>query len=507
MLVLLAACADSPTDPDPTPNPNPNPTPTPDPVGSVRVTTATDGDPLALDNSYTATVGTTSQAVGGNASVTLTDIPVGSATVTLGDIDARCTPTPGSASVTVTVAENATVDADFAVECLAADGEARWTAPLGGEARGTAIAPDGTAYAVSVGSIAQLVALNPDGTEQWRFDADESIGGAPSIGADGTVYFGTGLGTVYAVNPDGTEQWTYAAGGVFGVASSPAIAGDGTLYVPLDNFLDPPALTALNADGTLAWSYSTGTGVGAFTGPSVGADGTVYVGRDDETSGALIALNPDGTEKWTYATAGRPGDVAEASDGTIYAGGFGFSDGMGGFDIDGTVYAVNPDGTEKWTFPTGGLIESSPALALDGTVYIVSGSDDPGADPNIGDLWAINPDGTQQWSLSLQGCVLDGPTVGADGTVYVPVTGCVFGGVGILNAISPAGSTMWTYAVPGATKTLRGAVTIASDGTAYLASEIEGELVAVKTAASGVAASAWPMQGRDNRNSKSAAGS
>ncbi|MGD8496190.1 MAG: PQQ-binding-like beta-propeller repeat protein [Gemmatimonadales bacterium] len=502
MLIMLAGCgSEDPTGPNP--NPDPDPTPDPDPVGSVRVNATTTGDPLALDDGYSVSIGSTSQAIGANASVTLADIPVGSAMVTLGGIDSRCAATP--ASVTVTVAENATVDADFSVECLANAGEARWMSALGGEVKGTAIAADGTIYAVSVGSTARVVALDPDGTEAWRFDADEYINGAPGIGADGTIYFGTGLGTLYAVNPDGTEKWTYPAGGVFGVARSPAIAADGTLYVAVDNFLDPPSLIALNPDGSLAWTYDTGAGVGAFTGPSVAPDGTIYVGRYDDSSGMFIAVNADGTEKWTYATTGYPQEAAVAGDGTVYFGG------QAGFDgsntvIDGNLYALNADGTEAWTFPTGGIIEGSPALASDGTVYIVSGSDDPNVDPNIGDLWAINSDGTEQWTASLQGCVQEGPTVGADATVYVPVTGCVFGGVGILNAFTPGGASMWTYAVPGTTKTLGGGVTIASDGTAYLASEIEGDLVAVKTESLGLAVSDWPMQGHDNGNTKGAAG-
>lgn len=503
MLITLAGCgSEDPTGPNP--NPDPDPTPDPDPVGSVRVNATTTGDPLALDDGYSVSIGSTSQAIGANASVTLADLPVGSTTVTLGGIDTRCTATP--ASVTVTVAENATVDADFAVECLANAGEARWMTDLGGEARGTALAADGTIYAVSVGSTARVVALGPDGSESWRFDADEYINGAPSLGADGTIYFGTGLGTLYAVNPDGTEKWTYSVGGAFGVARSPAIADDGTLYVASDNFLDPPSLTALNPDGTLAWTYTAATGQATFTGPAIAPDGTIYIGLDDSTSGTFIALNSDGTEKWTFPTTGVPQEAAIAGDGTIYFGGGAAFDGVSSFVIDGNLYALNPDGTEQWSFATGGAIDGSPALAADGTVYIVSGTDDFDADPNIGDLWAVNPDGTEQWTASLQGCVLEGPTVGADATVYVPVTGCVFGGVGILNAFTPGGASMWTYTVPGTTRSLGGAVTIAADGTAYLASEIEGDLVAVKTGSLGLAVSDWPMQGHDNGNTKGAAG-
>ena len=38
------------------------------------------------------------------------------------------------------------------------------------------------------------------------------------------------------------------------------------------------------------------------------------------------------------------------------------------------LYALNPDGTQKWAFTTGDMIESSPALGADGSIYF--GSDD-----------------------------------------------------------------------------------------------------------------------------------
>jgi len=44
----------------------------------------------------------------------------------------------------------------------------------------------------------------------------------------------------------------------------------------------------------------------------------------------------------------------------------------------------NP-GNEKWKFTTGGMVESSPAIGSDGTIYV--GSDDDS-------LYAINPNGT-----------------------------------------------------------------------------------------------------------------
>jgi PQQ-like domain len=86
-------------------------------------------------------------------------------------------------------------------------------------------------YGVYIGE--KLFAYNPDGTEKWTFP---DAGGAPVIGADGTIY-AAGNGNFYAINPDGTEKWVYENADINGVwdclyrGPSPTISADGTLYV------------------------------------------------------------------------------------------------------------------------------------------------------------------------------------------------------------------------------------------------------------------------------------
>jgi outer membrane protein assembly factor BamB len=189
----------------------------------------------------------------------------------------------------------------------------------------------------------------------------------------------------------------------------------------------------------------------------------------------------------------------------VYFGGQASTDGAS-LQVDGDVYALNANGSEAWTFPTGGVIDHAPAIGADGTIYVVAGSDDPDNDPDVGTLYAINPDGTEAWSAALDGCPGGGPTVGADGAVYVPISGCRFGGSGVLEAFDSGGTPLWTFEVTGEFKVLLGSVPIAADGTAYVASQLTGEVYAVKTASLGLAASAWPKAGHDNQNSGGAAG-
>ena len=160
----------------------------------------------------------------------------------------------------------------------------------------------------------------------------------------------TGL-SPYTGSQNGVLKWKYQTG--WGIPSSPAIGADGTVYVGSGDH----NLYAINPDGILKWKYLTGRGV--WSAPAIGADGTVYVGSDD---GNLYAINPDGTLKWKYLTGGGVfSSPAIGADGTVYVGSY-----------DHSLYAVNPDGTLKWAYQTGNIVDSSPAIGADGTVYVGS---------------------------------------------------------------------------------------------------------------------------------------
>ena len=61
-------------------------------------------------------------------------------------------------------------------------------------------------------------------------------------------------------------------------------------------------------------------------------------------------------------------------------------------------------------FETGAEVASSPAIGVDGTVYI--GSDD-------GMLYAVSADGTLIWASDTGDDVRSSPSIAPDGTVYV----------------------------------------------------------------------------------------
>ena len=175
---------------------------------------------------------------------------------------------------------------------------------------------------------------------------------------------------------------------------------------------------------------------------------TYYICVDSSSgSGSQFTLSIDDSE-WQYVTNDPVNTTpAVAADGTLYFG-----------DEIGFVHAVNPNGTRRWRYAgtTGGFPTGAIAVATDGTVYC---GDDAGF------VYALNPTGTLKWKYTVGGIVGTAPAISADGTIFAKSDN------GQLFALNPDGTLKWKFAVPGATYT---SPTIALDGTIYLASDDNG---------------------------------
>jgi outer membrane protein assembly factor BamB len=242
------------------------------------------------------------------------------------------------------------------------NGTIKWkyaTSSLGDIHSSPVIGNDGTIYFGD--EDAYINALYPNGTLRWRYQTFGAVLSSPAIGDDETVYCGSHDGNLYALYPnDGTVKWKFGTGGW--VRTAPCIAEDGTIYcVSLDNYL-----YAVNPNGTMKWR----TDVGAGTSPTIGQDGTIYAGWN-----VLHAVNPvNGSIKWVFNPGPNRciegGTPAHSADGTIYCG---VIYRIGDSSQGGEIIAINPDGTEKWRETIADFrVQSAPAIAEDGTIYIGS---------------------------------------------------------------------------------------------------------------------------------------
>lgn len=288
------------------------------------------------------------------------------------------------------------------------DGSPLWTYPEGYSAPTVAVDNDGVTTVLYVaatdGALCKVKAT--DGSELWR--VAEAAGSCPVVGPDGTIY-GHWSDELVAVNPDGTEKWrfTWTRSSSHSRLEPPAIGPDGGVYVRHRS-----SLYRIRDDGdggTQVWEYRTDT-PGS---PAIGPDGSIYHAREwsigsSGTSYVVVALNPeDGAEQWRSPEF--PEDVGFA--GPVFA----------VIDSRTTVYALSKsalhaldvgNGELKWSFAVEHDTQHfvAPSVDQDGRIYV--GSSD-------GWVYAINPDGSLQWELPLYSPVNSAPAIGADGTIYV----------------------------------------------------------------------------------------
>ena len=268
-----------------------------------------------------------------------------------------------------------------------------------------AIGADGTLYFGSrIGSAGVLVAVDPGGSIRWMLNTPDRISSSPALGPDGIIHVAGGR-HVHAVDPQGEIRWTYAISpSTF--LSSPAVASDGTVYVGGDDH----ALHAINRDGSPRWTFKTGDLIRAP--PSIGADETIYVPSHD---GRLYAVDPDGSERWSVVVM-RPPEGFEGSradvnsppsigwDGAIYVLGRG-------------LFAINPDGSIRWHFDSDtSSYRTTPILGADGTIYLGSGATVTALDARGRLLWDYKP-GEAGDSSPARRHVLASPAIGVDGTI------------------------------------------------------------------------------------------
>ena len=150
---------------------------------------------------------------------------------------------------------------------------------------------------------------------------------------------------------------------------------------------------------------------------------------------------------------------------------------------DKKLYAINGKaGVKLWEFETGGIVESSPAIGSDGTVYVGSGWPDK-------KLYAINgKTGVKLWEFEAGRFVDCSPAIGSDGTVYV---GSWDKKLYAING--KAGVKLWEFETGGIVES---SPAIGSDGTVYVGSK-DKKLYAIITESKGPAKSPWPMFGQN----------
>jgi outer membrane protein assembly factor BamB len=263
---------------------------------------------------------------------------------------------------------------------------------------------------------------------KWRVELETNplavLNSYPTIGTDGTIYYGTGrdTGFLHAISPDGYEKWRLEISGC--VSTAPVLDVNGHIYFPGNR----GGLFCADTDGNLLWAIgetNPGGGSDVYTDCVVGPDGTIYTGCIVGSSHAYYcALNPDGSERWRKPLSGWPAQYPAAigQNGLIY------------IADESDLLALWPDGGEAWRYPIGDYMGSPTVVGPDGTVYAIGDS---------GWLWALAADGGLKWKRKLGlNLGIASPIVSPAGQITVAIGAEIY-------RFSPDGDLLWTARAEG----------------------------------------------------------
>jgi len=333
----------------------------------------------------------------------------------------------------------------------------KWNYTMGGTLANNnpVIGPDGTIYIGNNGD-SKVYAINTDGTLKWTYLTGGALNfDSPAIGSDGTIYIGDYTDKkLYAINPNGTLKWTSAACSGY-IVDSPTIGSNGLIYVAGGNGKNLYAFNPTNVGSSnIAAAYTVATTVSEWGTPVIDSNGNIYIPPYGsayyirEYSPTLTYLQQTNTKLPSFG-------IAIGSAGNIY-------------ETTTSKYVYNfsssPSLTSNWDITTGGALDSSPAIAADGTIYIATGA-------TVANVYALNPvNGAAKWTFTDPNggnFGYNNPAIGEDGTIYIAnaVDDYVF-------ALNPAdGSVKWSYKLEAAPYS----PAIGSDGTVYI-STADGQL-------------------------------
>lgn len=256
--------------------------------------------------------------------------------------------------------------------------------------------------AVFVGAIdGNIYGVNSVGTAlqtNWPSVAGGALS-APLLGLDGAIYAGSVNGLFVAVCPNGIDLFVQSLT-TSGIQSSVAESPDGILYFGADD----RQLRAMQLTGILNWTFSAAGPIVASPVYDTETKSIYVADRAGEVFKVDASGRPDGNFKFTAVGPISSSPALAAN--RLYVG----SD-------DGNIYAIEKDsGVIDWHFLTGNVVFSSPAVAGTQPPIVVVGSDD-------GNVYFLQDNGDSVTQIvppfAVGAAVRSSPAIGIDGTVYV----------------------------------------------------------------------------------------
>jgi Tol biopolymer transport system component len=297
--------------------------------------------------------------------------------------------------------------------------QVRWTYAYGGSSRSTPlVSADGSIY-WGYANIFDNISLL--GSTNWRAELDPNyvFGSSASFGADGNLYFmHDGL---WSFTPAGAYRWFFPYGW-YGSHAAPGIGLDGMIYGG-----GAEDMCAYRPDSSFAWCLDT-PGDAYDKTPAVGGDGTIYMpawGNLEPPytdAGILTAISTTGVIEWTF----QPEEMNDSGihDGMVIA-----EDGSINFSLNtgsmvNYLYAVDVAGQFRWKVP----LPAHPLTGINSFMRYPLTLDQAGNTfvcPENSRCYGIGPDGSILWQYefplvdSIPVMAGTQPVIAANGLFYV----------------------------------------------------------------------------------------
>ncbi len=256
----------------------------------------------------------------------------------------------------------ADLDADDIGDVIVGSEDGRITILEGGETRWTYLAPgmitavlldENTGTMIVACGPGNILALNQDGQEQWRFN----LSGVPittltqaDANADGAldIIAATAAGTVAAVSASGDVQWLAETGSAIRQMATPDFNGDGAAEVVVGTAAGDVA--ALTSTGSLLWRQTLAGPALSLTAADLDGDDVLELLAGDG-AGIVTAFAADGRSLWrssfteTGIWALTVGDVDKDGRADVVSG-----------SEDGLIVVLDNEGAFRGEFTVRGLV-------------------------------------------------------------------------------------------------------------------------------------------------------
>jgi outer membrane protein assembly factor BamB len=131
--------------------------------------------------------------------------------------------------------------------------------------------------------------------------------------------------------------------------------------------------------------------------PALDLHGNIYVGDE---GGTFYSIEPvTGGLRWLFKAKDAIYGAASIAGDRVYFG-----------SLDSNLYCLDTTGKQRWSRYLADEIYCTPAIGVDGTIYV-------GTDK--GTVAAIAPDGRKKWSYNTGDDIAGSPTVGPKGHIYI----------------------------------------------------------------------------------------